>query len=133
MGLIDRLEEIFLEEFNGLDIDNVDKYMKENSDTILFLRKFKRDVDKKIEEALGDKIIKKVKENYYPKLFRGCSTNALAHPEYFAYALEKNIFSFNELYKINLGKDSWKNAFIIKYSKENLLKNFREELLHLFE
>ena len=132
MPLIDKLEEIFLEDFSKLNLDSVDNYARENRETIIFLCNLKEEVKKEIEKMLGEKIIKKVQENYYPKLFRGCSSEYLPYPEYFAYALQENAFSFDELQKINLGKDSWKNDFIRKYSKENLLKNLREKLFPLF-
>jgi hypothetical protein len=129
MSLIDRLEEDFLEEFSEVNLDGVASYIKENYDALIFLCKFKEEVKKEIEEILGKKIIKKVQENYYPKLLRGDNKEFLPHPEYLAYALQENIFSFDELRKINLGNDSWKKDFIRKYSKENILKNFREKLL----
>ncbi|MEK6833445.1 MAG: hypothetical protein AABY32_05335 [Nanoarchaeota archaeon] len=129
MSLIDKFEEAFFEEFSKSDIDNIDNYAKQNHEASLFLFKFKEGFKEKIEEALGEKIINKVRENYYPKLLRGVNSGSLPFPEYLAYALQQNSFSFDELYKINLWNDSWRIDFIIRYSDKNLLKNLREKLL----
>lgn len=128
MLLIDRFQEIFLEEFPKMNLDNIENYVKENRREILFLCNSEEEINRKIEEILGEFIIKKVRENYYPRLFRGCSINSLPCPEYLAYALQENVFSFDELHRINLGNDCWRNEFIKKYSKEDLLKNLREKL-----
>ncbi len=122
MPLIDEFERIFFEEFINLSLDNVEDYVRKNKKEIIFLCDSREGINKKIEEMLGEFIIKKVRENYYPRLLRGCSQIALPNPEYLAYALQENEFSFDELHKINLGEDSWKNDCIRKYSKENLLK-----------
>ncbi len=134
MSLIDKFKEVFLEEFSEVDLDNVDDYARKNNKEITFLCDSDSSFSEKIEKTLGEKIIKKVQENYYPKLFRGCSLDSLPYPEYLAYTLQENVFSFDELYKINLGNDSWKNDVIKKYSKENLLKReFQRRFTALFE
>ena len=130
MSLTDTLKEAFLEEFSELNIDNVDNYAKENNKAIIFLCSFNDGFNEKIEKVLGDIIIKNVRENYYPRLFRGRSPESLAYPKYLAYALEKNSFSFDELRRINLENDSWRNNFIKKHLDGNLLKNEREKLLN---
>ena len=129
MSLIDKFEEVFLEEFSKLNMSNLDNYVRENNKAIIFLCSFNDGLNKKIEKALGEFIIKKVQENYYLRLLRGCNPESLDYPEYLVYALQENSFSSDELRKINLGIDSWRIAFIRKYSKENLLKNLREKLL----
>lgn len=128
MPLIDAWENDFFEEFTKLNLDNIGDYVRKNRKELIFLCESIEGLDKKIEEMLGEFIIKKARENYYPKLFRGCSQDSLPHPEYLAYALRENAFSSDELRKINLGNDSWRDDFIKKYSKENLLRNFREKL-----
>ena len=133
MPLINRFEEDFLEEFSELNLDNVNNYMRENNKAIIFLCGFSESINEKIEKILGKFIIKKVRENYYPRLLRGCDSESLEHPEYLVYALQENRFSSDELRKINLETDSWRIAFISKYSEKNLLKNAREKLLRPLE
>lgn len=133
MSLMDKFEEVFLEEFNKLEYIEIENYVKENNKEILFLCSHDVSFNEKIEEALGKSIIKKVQESYYTKLSRGCNPESLGYSEYLAYALQENSFSSDELRKINLGNDCWRNALIRKYSEKNLLKNLREKLLHPFE
>ncbi len=137
--LIDTWEEDFLEEFSKCDIDNVDNYVKENREVIIFLHKSKDGFDEKIEKILGEFIIKRVREYHYLRLSRGCSPESF-EPEYLAYALQEQekkkyfVFSFDELRRINLGDDSSRTAFIRKYSEENLLKKeFQRRFIALFE
>jgi len=130
MLLIDKLEETFLKEINELNISNFDDYLKINNKAIIFLCSFKDEINKKIEEGLKEFIIEKVRENYYPKLYNGINPESLGHPEYLAYALNENIFSSNELRRINFQNDSWRNNFIKKYIDEKLLKNLKEKLLN---
>ncbi|MFH1503141.1 MAG: hypothetical protein ABIE36_00595 [Candidatus Diapherotrites archaeon] len=134
MSLIDEFEEVFFKKFSELNMSNLYNFVEENKKTIIFLCNSDCSFNKKIEKALGEFIIKKeVQENYYPKLLRGRSPESLGYPEYLAYALKENIFSFDQLRKINLDYNSWKNEFIEKYSDRNLLKNFRERLLSFSE
>jgi len=133
MSLRDTLEEAFLEEFSGLNLDSVDNYARENKKEIAFLCDSDYSLNEKIEKLLGDKIIKKVQEDYYPKLLRGRSPASLEYPKYFAYTLQENSFPFDELRKINLGDDFWKNDVIKRYSDGKLLKHVREKLLDISE
>ena len=107
--------------------------MRKNSEEIIFLCNRKPDVNEEIEKTLGGLIIEEAMDNCYPKLCRGLSPESLGHPEYFAFALQKHIFSNDELHKINLQKDSWIEDFIRKYSKKDLLKSERERLLSISE
>lgn len=129
MSLRDTLKEAFLEEFSGLNLDSVDNYVSENRKEIIFLCDSDYSLNEKIEKLLGEKIIKKVQEDYYPKLLRGCTAKSLGYPKYLAYALQENSFSFDELRKINLEKGYWKNDVIKNYSEQNLLKNLWGKLL----
>ncbi len=133
MSLINQCEELFLGEFYGLEYEQIEDYMKKNRDTILFLCKHKESLNKEIEEIIGKSIIKKVRESYYPRLLRNVNLDSLKNPEYFVYALQKNSFTFDELRKINLGNDNWKNAIMKKYQKPNILKHLREKFLNISE
>lgn len=130
MLLIDKLEETFIKEINELNIRDFDDYLKRNNKAIIFLCDFKEGINEKIEEGLGEFIVKKVRENYYSKLYRGINPEFLEHPEYLAYALNENIFSSNELRKINFQDDSRRNNFIRNHLDGKLLKNLREKLLN---
>lgn len=131
MGLIDKFEETFLEAFGLLTLDKIQDYVKDNRDAIRFLCSNREKINEKIEEKLEEQIIEKVIKNYYPKLYRGISANSLEYPEYFAHALQKNIFSFEQLQRINFQNDNWRAEFIKKYLKKDLLKREREKLLNL--
>lgn len=133
MGLIDKFEETFLKEISGLNMKEVEGYIIANSQDIIYLCSRKPDINGEIEKILGDVIIKEATGNCYQKLSRGLSPESLVYPEYFSYALQENKFSSDELHKINLQNDSWKEDFIIKYAKKDLLKCERERLMGLLD
>lgn len=133
MSLIDKFEDVFLEDFNILKGIEIEDYIRKNRKAIKFLCDDNNEISEFIEEALEKLvIIKEVREKYYEKLTRGSNPEFLAHPEYLAYAFRNNIFLPYELRRINFENDHIRNAFIKKYSDEKLLKNFREKLLGIF-
>jgi hypothetical protein len=133
MDLIDKFEEDFLEDTAGLTLRDMEDYMKKNSKDIIFLCIRKPEINEHIEKTLGGLIVEEAVDNYYEKLRRGLSPEALGHPEYFAFTLQKHVFSNDDLHQINLQKDSWREDFIKKYSKKDLLKSERERLLGISE
>jgi hypothetical protein len=136
MGLIDKWEEDFFEDLDGLDMSNIGNYLKKNREAIIFLSEHKKDINKKIEEKLEEFVIEEALNLGYQRLLKGFDPNSIGHPEYFAYALaldrNKTIFTFDQLHKINLQNDRWKEKFIEKYSKKDLLKNLREKFLDIY-
>jgi len=131
--LIDRLKEIFFEELDKLYgssyIEEAENYIKENRKEIVRMCEDDKEFNKELEKELGKFIIHRVKESYYPKLCREQSVLSLAHPEYFAYALQEKSFSSAELRKINLEKQLWQNEIIREFSEENIIKKYKKELL----
>jgi hypothetical protein len=133
MALIDKFEEAFFEETAGFTLMDMENYMKKNSKDIIFLCNRKPSFNEDIEKTLGGLIVEEAMNNYYEKLRRGLTPESLGHPEYFAFTLQKHVFSNDELHQINLQKDSWIEDFIKKYSKKDLLKSERERLLSISE
>lgn len=59
MPLIDAWENDFFEEFTKLNLDNIGDYVRKNRKELIFLCESIEGLDKKIEEMLGEFIIKK--------------------------------------------------------------------------
>lgn len=129
MDLIDKFEEIFLEQFDSLDtIAGAENYMKQNKKGIKFLCEHNNEISEYVEEYVGRLIIKEAREKYFERLTKGFNPEGLPYPEYLAYAFLNNSFSYYELRKINFENDNIRNAFIKKYSDTKLLKNFLERI-----
>jgi hypothetical protein len=129
MDLIDKFEEVFLEELNRLKHTEIEDYIRLNKKAIKFLCENNNEINEIIKKALEEFVINEVREKYYGKLDRGSNPELLAHPEYLAYVFRNNLLSFYELRRINFENDNIRNTFIKKYSDEKLLKNFMEDLL----
>ncbi|MCX6749843.1 MAG: hypothetical protein NTZ83_00115, partial [Candidatus Pacearchaeota archaeon] len=69
MSLIDKFEEVFIEDFNKLEGTEMEDYIRKNRDAIKFLCDKNSEISEEIEQILRENvIIKEVREKYYEKL-----------------------------------------------------------------
>ena len=88
-----------------------------------------------IEQALEKSVLRRAVKDYFFILKGQYSPNwsSLDHhivPEYFAYAIEKGLFSEKELKKIQFENGETSEDFVREFGKKNLLSHLRENLLN---
>jgi len=135
MSLRDALRTATIEELSRLNLLTLNiSYARVNHEVLKFL--YEREIidDFSIEEALETPVFN-LARNYYQMMTRKgkshiTSADQLARPECLAYALDKGMFTRQEMRQIPFDDGDTVRIFTGRYNLEKLLPALREELLN---
>jgi hypothetical protein len=132
MSLEENIKNLFIEELKLINLNHLDDFARKYNGLINCLYSSNIVSDVEIESALEQVVIERARRDY--KLLTSENTGIkypdhILVPKYFAYGLEKNIFSKEEIGKMNCDHGENVEGFMRCYGEKNLLSKLRKELL----
>jgi hypothetical protein len=125
-----KIRELTLKEMEENTLSNMGYYSRRNKKLINFLYKNKIIEDKDLESVSEKIAINTAKQDYSLLLKLDNYADHSNYPECLAYALDKKVFSKNEIKKIKFDHGDNLTSFIKDYSNPYLLSGIKEELLN---
>jgi hypothetical protein len=135
-SLEEKIRKTILTDLEKIDIVNINTYALYNKDTIAYAYGKKIIDDEAIEEALKNAAIIQARKDYSiltdekrKNIYGITHADHAQRNDCFAYAIEKEIFTKKELYKIYFDHGQNPEIYVKEYGREDIGKSLREELL----